>query len=53
MSRDADDILLALFLAADREGVTAEELKRAIEKVRDEWRDGAYRVSCDGCRDDD
>lgn len=43
MSRDAADILLALFLTADREGVTAEELKRAIERVRDEWRAGAYK----------
>ena len=30
-------------------GITAEELKRAIEKVREEWRAGAYKSSCDEC----
>ena len=37
---DLDEALLALFLLSDREGVTVAELKRAIERVREELRAG-------------
>ncbi len=41
---DLDEALLALFLLSDREGVTADQLKRAIERVREEWRGVGQRM---------
>lgn len=39
MSRaDLHEALRDLFLLSDREGVTAAELKRAIERLREEYR---------------
>ncbi len=46
---DLDEALLALFLLSDREGVTVDELKRAIEKVREELRAGRASALEDLC----